>query len=273
MPNRIIKESICTSDTIDLLNTDAEVFFYRLIVQCDDFGRMDARPSIVRARCYPLRLSKISDKQVVAWLNKLAEVELIKLYIADDKQYMVITTWEKHQQIRAKRSKYPEPANYCNHVIADDIRNSQAQSDAKVEKLDSNGNHLIADDSICSRNPIQSNPNPIRESESNKESFSKTPFGEFQNIFLTSEEYQKLIDRFGEKEALERIETASESFKSHKDYPKKYSDHYATILSWARMDAKRNGGNHAVNQKNLNGHTRSAGQGDSIEELERFAQS
>ena len=42
MPNRIIKESICTSCEIDSLTPEQEVFFYRLIVNCDDYGRMDA---------------------------------------------------------------------------------------------------------------------------------------------------------------------------------------------------------------------------------------
>ena len=52
MPNRILKDSICTSPNIDALSLEAETFFYRLLVQCDDYGRMDARPAILRARCY-----------------------------------------------------------------------------------------------------------------------------------------------------------------------------------------------------------------------------
>ena len=39
MPNRILKDSICTSPNIDTLSREAEVFFYRLLVQCDDHGR------------------------------------------------------------------------------------------------------------------------------------------------------------------------------------------------------------------------------------------
>ena len=50
MPNRIIKESICTSETLDKLNWFEEVFWYRLIVTCDDFGRMDARIPILKSR-------------------------------------------------------------------------------------------------------------------------------------------------------------------------------------------------------------------------------
>lgn len=46
MPNRIIKESICTSDTLSRLSDFQENFFYRLIVSVDDYGRLDARPAI-----------------------------------------------------------------------------------------------------------------------------------------------------------------------------------------------------------------------------------
>ena len=55
MPNRIIKESICTSDSIDSLSWFEEVLFYRLIVNCDDYGRFDGRPSIIKSRLFPLK--------------------------------------------------------------------------------------------------------------------------------------------------------------------------------------------------------------------------
>jgi hypothetical protein len=34
VPNRIIKESICTSNEIDALKPEEELFFYRIIVNC-----------------------------------------------------------------------------------------------------------------------------------------------------------------------------------------------------------------------------------------------
>ena len=119
MPNRILKDSICTSPNIDALSQEAETFFYRLLVQCDDFGRMDARPAILRARCYPLRLDVITDKHVSAWLTELVHADLVLLYTVDGRQYLQMRTWEKHQQVRAKRSKYPVPQSFdskCNQV-------------------------------------------------------------------------------------------------------------------------------------------------------------
>lgn len=140
MPNRIIKESICTSPNVDRLSRDAEVFFYRLLVQCDDFGRMDARRAILRARCYPLQIDRVTEAQIGAWLAELEAAGLVTIYHVESGEYLHIQTWEKHQQVRAKRSKYPAPPTH-----------------------DSNGYPLLSDDSICPRNPIQS------ESESKRD--------------------------------------------------------------------------------------------------------
>jgi len=132
MPNRIIKESICTSDTLDQLSWFEEVFFYRLIVNCDDYGRFDARPAILKARLFPLK--SVTEKQISDALYKLSTVGIVTVYEYDGRPYLQLVTWDKHQQIRAKKSKFPSPDETCNHLISDDIK--------------------------CSRNPIQSESNP-----------------------------------------------------------------------------------------------------------------
>jgi len=142
MPNRILKDSICTSPNIDQLSRDAEVFFYRLIVHCDDFGRMDARLPILRAKCYPLQIGTVLEDNIAAWLSELEAAHLVTVYTVEGQDYLQMRTWDKHQQIRAKRSKYPS-----------------------LQDSDSNRNHLIADDGICPRNPIQSNPIVIQHDD------------------------------------------------------------------------------------------------------------
>ena len=143
MPNRIIKESICTSDSVDQLSWFEEVLFYRLIVNCDDFGRFDGRTAVIKNRLFPLK-DNLTIKSVEIAINKLASAGLVALYVFEGKPYLYLPTWNEHQTIRAKRSKYPEPENICKQ--------------------------MISDASKCSRNPIQSNPNPIQsESESESE--------------------------------------------------------------------------------------------------------
>jgi hypothetical protein len=144
MPNRILKETICTSENMDGLSPLAECLWYRLLVQFDDFGRFDGRPVVILARCFPLRVDKVKAKDVTGWLAELIAARLIRPYSVDGHDYILAVTWDKHQQVRAQRSKYPEPLADDDALLADDITCKQP----------------LADDGICPRNPIQSNPNP-----------------------------------------------------------------------------------------------------------------
>ena len=135
MPNRILKESICTSDSIDQLSAFEETLFYRLIVNCDDFGRFDGRPKIIASKLYPLK--DIRASQIESALRTLTLAELVILYEVDGKPFLQMKTWDRHQQIRAKKSKYPSP-------------------DSGIIKDAGTCNQLISDDSKCPRNPIQS---------------------------------------------------------------------------------------------------------------------
>lgn len=124
MPNRILKESICTSDNIDQLSAFQETVFYRLIVNCDDFGRMDARPKILASKLFPLK--DIRAAQIEDALRALTSAELVTLYTVDGKPFLQMNTWERHQQKRATNSKYPAPSG---GVISTDINCNQLQSD------------------------------------------------------------------------------------------------------------------------------------------------
>lgn len=108
MPNRILKESICASDTIDGLSWFEEVLFYRLIVNCDDYGRFDGRPSIIKNRLFPLK-ENLTIKAVSAAVDSLANAGLVALYEFEGKPFLYLPTWNSHQSIRAKKSKYPDP--------------------------------------------------------------------------------------------------------------------------------------------------------------------
>ena len=142
MPNRILKESICTSDSIDSLSWFEEVLFYRLIVSCDDFGRFDGRAAIIKNRLFPLK-ENLTIKAVSAAINTLANNGLVVLYEFEGKPYLCLPTWNEHQNVRAKKSKYPSP----------DEGKITSESICKQTKSDA---------SKCYRNPIQSesNPNP-----------------------------------------------------------------------------------------------------------------
>lgn len=117
MPNRIIKESICVSDSIDSLSWFEEVLFYRLIVVCDDYGRFDGRIPIIKGKCFPLKDLRNGDIEKA--LDKLSAVGMVEKYEVQGRPYLQLIAWERHQQIRAKKSKYPASDNTCNQLISD----------------------------------------------------------------------------------------------------------------------------------------------------------
>lgn len=133
MPNRILKESICTSESIDSLTEFQEVFFYRLLVNCDDFGRFDARPKILSSRLFPLR--GVSLELIENAIKALVREGMILLYNVDGKPYLQVNAWLSHQNPRAKNSKYPapdcdEPQTDDSNLQADDITCNQMISDS-----------------------------------------------------------------------------------------------------------------------------------------------
>ncbi len=108
MPNRIIKESVCTSDTLNQLSWFEEVCWYRLIVSCDDYGRMDARPAILRATMFPLNES-VTTKSLMSALDKMASIGLVVPYEVNGKPYVYLPSWGEHQRVRDSKEKYPAP--------------------------------------------------------------------------------------------------------------------------------------------------------------------
>ena len=168
-----------------------------MLVQCDDFGRMDARDEILRARCFPLRLDRISAKDISGFKKALTEAGLIQVYETEDGLYLQVIKWDKHQQVRAKHSKFPA--------------------------CDNNGYQMISDV------PVIDSPNLSINKDINiiKESKYEVKKG----VLLTGKEAESLINQFGEDGANERIERLSLYLLST---GKKYKSHYYTILNWER---------------------------------------
>lgn len=112
MPNRIIREGILTSERVEPLNWAEEVFYRRLMSVVDDFGRYYARPALLRAACYPLLLTKVSDSDIEKWLTACVNAALVRVYPAlDGKRYLELLDFR--QQVRAVASKFPAPDAGC----------------------------------------------------------------------------------------------------------------------------------------------------------------
>ena len=105
---RILKKSICQSEEIDRLSWFEEVLFYRLIVNCDDFGIFDGRTKIIKSSLFPLK-ENVTLKQIESAIMKLATVGLVRAYEVQGRPLLQLPTWSLHQRIRNSRHIYPTP--------------------------------------------------------------------------------------------------------------------------------------------------------------------
>jgi|TARA_R100000789_G_scaffold77537_2_gene72856 hypothetical protein len=59
----------------------------------------------------------------------------------------------------------------------------------------------------------------------------------FDFVFLSSEEYKKLVDKFGEKDTNEKMENLN-NYIGARGFQKKYKSHYHVILTWQNKTEK-----------------------------------
>lgn len=212
MANRIVKEGILRSDKVNSLSWTAEVFYRRLMSVADDFGRFDARLPIVRSALYPLRLDRVSEADIVKWMNECSEAGLISQYEVDNKPYMEII--EFGQTLRIKKSKYP-----C----------KQTQADA-------------------SRCVAEKNPNPKQESETEIESEKKTPasFDSIYSEMFNSESWLNAIciqKKIFPAEISKHLEEFLGDIKLKEDWHKGLKEVKEHFINWLnlRLKEKSNG--------------------------------
>lgn len=220
MPNRIIKESITTSEKLASLSDFEFRLWIGLITQADDAGRGDARPAVIKGRVFPFR-ERLTVKDVGSSLRALADKGCVTLYEIGGRPYFYFPNWSKHQRVRDCKPKYPEPTDNSLRQVAADC--GEARQSA----------------AIIQSNPIQS------ESESESEykgdsARAKHKYGEYKNVLLTDDELEKLKAEYADY--LDRIERLSSYIAST---GKAYKSHYATIRNWARADAEKGRSNGA----------------------------
>ena len=218
MPNRILRETVCTSNSVDQLSWFEEVLFYRLIVNCDDFGRYDGRAAIIKNRLFPLK-ENLTLKTVENALHGLASAGLVALYYREDKRFLCLPTWGKYQNQRAKASKYPAP-DECDMVQP---ASTCTQMHADVPVFENR-------DTGCENG--RDAPAPAHE-KPKKNAAVRHEYGAYRNVLLSDEDLAKLREEFPDWEA--RIERLSEYIAST---GKSYKNHLATIRAWAKRDAQ-----------------------------------
>lgn len=110
MPNRMLKESILSSEKFNSLTWFEQSTYIRLILLADDYGRLDGRDVILKSYCYPLD-DKVTRSAISKAISHMVNVGLLQKYEVNNKPYLYFPNFGKYQRLRSKASKYPAPLN------------------------------------------------------------------------------------------------------------------------------------------------------------------
>lgn len=151
MPNRIIKESICTSETLAGCSVGANLLFDRLTTKADDHGCFDARVKIIRCGVFPLMMGKVKESDIEKWLNELQSTDCIRMWThTNGVKYGLFPNFSDHQTIRSiHKRKTPEPPKSLTLLKTD------------TSSVDSSCKQVKADE--CLNHDLNPNPNPNLE--------------------------------------------------------------------------------------------------------------
>lgn len=110
MPNRIIKDSIRTSKSVNSMTDFQFRLWVYLITYVDDYGRGSADPELLKGFVFPRRKG-VTESTIEKALADLANSGSILLYDVDGESYFCFPNWGDHQRIQTKRSKFPAPSD------------------------------------------------------------------------------------------------------------------------------------------------------------------
>ncbi len=136
MPNRILRD-ITDSEKVNSLSAQAEVLFYRLMMKADDYGVFHAKPSLIKAALFPLRLDSIREAEISRWLAECEKAGLIVFYDAESKPFLVIVNFG--QRMRNMKKRFPSPPDEILQLAAT-RGNSRPETKPKLETETRNEN-------------------------------------------------------------------------------------------------------------------------------------
>ena len=102
MGNRMIKETIRTSRTVNNMTDFQFRLWMYLITYVDDFGRGSADPELLKGLVFPRR-KRVTESDIRTALAELAGMGCVNLYDVDGEPYFYFPNWGEHQRMRTKR--------------------------------------------------------------------------------------------------------------------------------------------------------------------------
>ena len=204
---RYVKPEFFKDEDLKDLPFEARLFFAGMWCYADRDGRLEDRPERLKIEIFPY--DKIDTEKMLELLShpkKHSSKPYIIRYEIDGSKYIQIIEWHKHQK----------------------PHHTEKESEIPPLPKDFKGNGKGNGDGECPSHKLELPNRQITDKEPLKKLY-------LEFVKLTEEEYQKLIDKLGQKTTNEYIERLNNYLGSK---GKKYKSHYHTILNWWTRDQK-----------------------------------
>lgn len=233
---RYVDDSFWTDPYIEKLSPDYKLVFLHLLTN----------PLCNIAGVFEIRLKRIAyetgyDIEVIENIFKRFDKDQ---KIIRFKDWIIIKNHCKHQSLGNLT------ANGINKIINESPE--QIRSLFELKEFTNSNDEIysvlvLKDNSKPLTSPLQAPTEAVYNSiEYNKIELIniKCIYGEFKNVYLSEEEYNKLIEKLGDRITNLLIEELSGYMASKKT---KYINHYATLLNWARRKGQEQ--NNRINSR------------------------
>lgn len=223
---RMFTQKIIDSDAFLDMPLSTQSLYFHLNMRADDDGFINNPKRIQRT-------IGASDDDLKLLIAK-------RFVICFENGVIVIKHWRMHNTLRKDRYN---PTQYQEQFALLDVKDNNAYTEKDVYGMATNwqpnGNHLatqysIDKYSIDKKSIVEDSMSESDDSDPSPKTAKKPvkhKYGEYNNVFLTDDELDKLKDEYPDWN--DRIERLSSYVAST---GKSYKSHYATIRNWARKD-------------------------------------
>jgi len=198
---RMFSKQITTSDAFMEMPISSQLLYFHLNMEADDDGFV-ANPKRI------IKMVGANEDDLKVLLGK-------RFLLSFESGVVVIKHWLLHNAVR--KDMYKE-TQYLDEKKTLQIKDNKVYTELRNEPVTDSLHRLDKDrlDKISLEQNI---------------TVSKDTYGEFKNVKLLKEEYEKLVNTFSEKNTIILIEELSGYIASKR---KNYASHYATLLNWGR---------------------------------------
>jgi len=256
------------------LSKDAQLVFFHLLSIAGNEDKGGELPPFEDIQL-ELWFLKYSEKALKSTINELVKSEIVSV---EENGKFRLTNFEKWQisdktkseinhdyYLKSKNKKSEIQTNsdliQTEKNLNSDLIQTESQTELRKDSVEIQTLEIDIDKEIEIDKELEKENKKKKEKEkvgvanatsahtSKKARGELKPFGIAENVMLTEEEYQSLCEKLGKESADEQIEALSLYMGRSASNAKKYTNHYLTILSWARQSGNYQKSSHPLKEE------------------------